>query len=363
MGTQLSRALRPRWFDELGLLIALVAMVGVVAVFHPAFIQVASLSNLGQQASYYGIIAIGMVFLLSMSEIDLSVGSIYGFTAVASAVLIERGLDPWLAAGAAVLFGAALGAVNGSLANVLRIQTIIVTLGTMQAIFGLTLIVSGGRTVADLPFDHPFFVHLGGELLGIPVIVWAFVALTVVFTFVYKRTRYGFLVRAVGSNRQAAVLSGIPVARLRLVTLILAGALCGVAGAFTLAFFAAADPNVGRGYELLAIASAIIGGTALEGGSGTVFGAFLGALMIAVIQNGLIQFGIEANWSFFVTGALIIAAVALDALIRRRRGQPRSASAALGLLRRMRRRQKRPNSPDVDESDTEVQQSNKRESS
>lgn len=336
-------------------------MVGIVAFFHSSFLQVASLANLGQQASYYGIIAIGMVFLLSMSEIDLSVGSIYGFTVVASSVLIERGLDPWLAAGAAVLFGATLGAVNGWLANVLHIQTIIVTLGTMQAIFGLTLIISGGRTVADLPFDHPLFVYLGGELLGIPVIVWVFVALTVVFTFVYKRTRYGFLVRAVGSNRQAAALSGIPVARLRVATLMLTGALCGVSGALTLAFFGAADPNLGRGYELLAIASAIIGGTALEGGSGTVFGALLGALMIAVIQAGLIQFGIAANWSFFVTGALIIGAVALDTLIRRRRGRPpRSASAALGPLRRMRRRQKRPNSPDVGESGTEVQQSNRR---
>ncbi len=303
--------------NELGILIALMLMMAVIGISHPGFLSSRSLTSIANAASYYGILAVGMVFLLSMREIDLSVGSSFGLCIAGAAVLMRDGMEPWLGALMGIVIGLGLGAVNGLLANFLRIPSIIVTLGTLSMYQGLTLIVSGGRTVSGIPIDHPFFDIVGGKLLGIPMAVVGFVLITAILSVVYRATRYGFIVRAIGSNEQAARLSGISIPRIRLLTLTLMGGLCGVAGMLTLAFFTSADPSLGRGYELLAIAAAIIGGTGLSGGSGTVPGALLGALTIGVIQSGLIQFGVEANWSIFATGALIIAAVWLDTTIRR----------------------------------------------
>jgi ribose transport system permease protein len=306
-------------YNQLGVLIALLLMVGVVAAFHPTFVSKPSLLNIGQGAALYGIMALGMVFLLSMREIDLSVGSIYGVTITAAALLItSHGWDPWLAAGAGVLMGVALGGLNGVFASALAVPTIIVTLGSLSMYRGLTLVLADGHYVPSMP-ESSFFDIVGGRLLGVPMSVWTFGALTLLLSALYRSTRYGFVVRAIGSNEDAARLSGIPIGRVRLVTLMLMGGLCGIAGMLTLAFFQSADSNLGAGYELLVIAAAIIGGTGLSGGSGSVFGALLGALIISVIQGGLVQLAVDPNWSNFVTGAVIIAAVAVDAVVRRRR--------------------------------------------
>jgi ribose transport system permease protein len=259
------------------------------------------------------------VFLLAMREIDLSVGAIYGVTIVAAALLMQSGIDPWLAALAGFVIGIALGGVNAVLANLLQIPTIIVTLGTLSVFRGLALVLSNGRSIGDLPREHAFFTILGDQLFGIPVAFWVFLSLTILLHVVLQSTRYGYLVRAIGSNEQAARLSGIRIPLVRQATLMLQGALCGIAGLLTLAFFQSADSTLGTGYELLVIASAIIGGTGLAGGRGTVVGAFFGALVLGVISSGLVQFGVAANWSTFVTGVVIIAAVALDYFIRRRR--------------------------------------------
>lgn len=308
-------------FNELGVLAALAAVVLVIGAFHPNFLSLTSVVNIGGQASLFGIMALGMVFLLSMREIDLSVGAIYAVSIIGSAVLMRGGLDPWLGALVGVLIGAALGVVNGVLSNVLKISTIIVTLGSLSMYRGLALIIGDSRTVVGLPTDHPFFRVVGGNFLRLPASFWAVLGLTAVLMVIYRSTRFGFVVRAVGANEQAARLTGIPIGRVRVMALALMGALCGVAGMFTLAFFQSADPNLGVGYELLVIAAAIIGGTSLAGGTGSVLGALLGALLIGVINSGLIQFGVTANWSIFATGAVIIASVSLDALIRRRRAR------------------------------------------
>lgn len=309
---------RIRIFSEFGILMVLILMVVAIGIINPSYISISTLANLGQRASLFGIIALGMVFLLSMGEIDLSVGSMYALTINAAGALMMNGMDPWIAALLGVLLGTALGAFNGLIANILKISVIIVTLGTMSMYRGLTLIVTGGTTLWGLPREHPFFAVLGGKPFGIPFVLWVFIFLTIILSIVFRSTRYGFVIRAIGSNRQAARLSGIPIPTIRLITLMMVGTLAGISGMMTLAFFATGDPTLGGGYELLAIAAAIIGGTPLTGGSGTVFGAFIGAFVIAVIGSGIVQFGVSANWSIFVTGAMIITAVALDAFIRRR---------------------------------------------
>lgn len=305
--------------SEIGILAALVIIILVVSTVQPNFASVDSLSNFGSRAAWFGIIALGVVFQLSMGEIDLSTASIYGLTInLAAIVIVDHGADPWVAAAIGIVAGIALGAFNGVLATIFKVPAIIITLGTLSVFKGLTLVLAGGGFIYGLPREHAFFTTFGSTPLGIPMVIWAFATLTVGLSLVYTRTRFGFMVRAIGSNPRAAELSGIPIARVRILTLMLTGALCGISGMLTLAFFSTADPSLGTGYELLAITAAIIGGTALTGGRGTVIGAALGALLIAVISSGIVQFGITANWSVFVTGVMIIIAVAFDAYIRRR---------------------------------------------
>ncbi len=308
--------------SEIGILFVLVLLIVLVSFVQPNFASVASLSNFGSRAAWFGIIGLGVVFQLSMGEIDLSTASIYGLTInVAAVVVVTFGIDPWVASALGIIVGVGLGALNAVMATAFKVPVIIITLGTLSAFKGLTLIVSGGGFIYGLPREHSFFKVMGATPLGVPMVIWAFALLTIVLSVIYNHTRYGFMVRSIGSNPRAAELSGIPIARVRMITLMLTGALCGISGMLTLAFFSTADPNLGAGYELLAITAAIIGGTALTGGRGTVVGAALGALLIAVISSGIVQFGITANWSVFVTGVLIISAVALDAAIRRRRSR------------------------------------------
>lgn len=305
--------------NEIGITIVLILLVVIIGYRQPNFISIDSFANVGQRASWYGIMALGTVFLLAMGEIDLSIGSIYGFTIMAGALLMtDASLNPWLAGFLAVVIGMVLGAVNGVLSNLFRIPTIIVTLGTLSAFRGLTLIISGSRSVWEVPREHSFFTIMGSEPLRIPLSVWAFVGLAIVLSFVFRSTRYGFVVRAVGSNSRAAELAGIPTRKIRLQTLILQGGLAGISGMLTLGFFSSADPNLGTGFELQAIGAAIIGGTALSGGKGTVIGAMLGAFVIAVISSGVTHFGVSANYSVFVTGVVIVVAVGFDSFVRHR---------------------------------------------
>ena len=307
---------------ELGILLVLVVMVAFIGIFRPNFLTLDSFANVGQRAAWYGIMALGIVFLLSMGEIDLSIGANYAVCINAVAILMVEGMDPWLASLVGIVIGLLLGAFNGLIANLLGIPAIIVTLGTMSLYRGLALIVSGGRFVYGVPREHEFFTVFGSAPLGIPMVIWVFILLAIVLTILYRSTRYGFVVRAIGSNPKTAHLSGIPTARIRLLTLTLMGGLCGIAAMLTLAFFSTADPNLGTGYELQAIAAAIIGGTALSGGRGTIIGALLGAFVISVISSGITQCGGSANYSIFVTGAMILLAVGGDALIRRRQSRP-----------------------------------------
>ncbi|MFT4229855.1 MAG: ABC transporter permease [Microbacterium sp.] len=306
--------------DELRTLAVLAALVIVVTAFHPQFLSIASIANITQQASFYGLLALGMVYLLSMGELDLSVGGNFALSAMVIAILVHGGVSPWLAALAGVALGAVLGGVNGVLSNALRVPIIVISLGTLAAYRGLALILSEGGSVgaAQNP-DDPFFTILGGSINGIPALSIALLILTVVLTFVYRKTSFGFAIRAIGSNAQAARLSGYPINRIRIQAALLLGALCGLSGALSVAFFRASDPAVGTGYELLVVAAAVIGGTTLSGGRGSVVGAALGALIVSVINGALTAFGVSANFAGFFTGVVIVGAVALDALLKRRK--------------------------------------------
>jgi len=304
--------------QETGIVVVLILIVALVALGHPRFVSSQSLTNLTQQSAFFGIMALGVVFLLAMRELDLSVGSNYSVCTIATAVLARDGLNPWVAAVAGILLGAALGAVNALLANRFKLPVIIISLGTLSAYRGLTQVVSHSSPIGGQPVDSSFYRWVGATHLGLPTVVYVFFVLCGVLTFVFRSTRFGYAVRAVGSNEEAARLTGYPIARVRLTVLTLVGALCGLSGVCTLAYFGAADPGVGTGYELTVIAAAIIGGTGLAGGAGSVPGALIGALLISVIAGALTQVGVPADWGQFVTGVVIVTAVGFDALVRRR---------------------------------------------
>ena len=267
-------------------------------------------------------LAIGMVYLLAIREIDLSVGWIFNFSAVFSGLLMVAGVDPWIAAFAGVAFGALLGAFNGLLAVGLRLPAIIVTLGTYSMFQGLSLVVNNGRAVVPPDQDSSFFNAISTKVFGIvPVAALVFVALAIVMHFVLHRTKFGYRVQAVGSNPEAAELAGISNAMVRLQTLVLMGAICGLSGVMYIGFRGAIDPNEGSDFVLVVVAAVIIGGTPLSGGYGTVIGAVVGMLIIQVISSGLIFFGIDATWSTFVTGAVIVVAVVLDQLVKWQRNR------------------------------------------
>jgi ribose transport system permease protein len=302
--------------QDVPLIVVVALMIGVVAAFHPSYLSEASLVNVSQYAAWIATMAFGMVFLLSMGEIDLSVGAIFGLAIVIAAKLMAGGMSPWIAAALTLLIGAGLGALNGVLSNLLQISTLIVTLGTLSSYTAFGLILTHDATITNLPVTNSFFAKFGGGIGVIPTAVIVCIGALIVCQIIYRFTRFGFKVRAIGSNRDAARVAGISVERVRLQALIMQGFLCALIGVTVLANIEAADPTSGNGYELSVIAAAIIGGTALSGGSGTVIGALVGSLIIGVITTGLIEFGLSSDWGNFATGVVIISAVALDRWIK-----------------------------------------------
>ena len=265
-----------------------------------------------------------MAFLISMREIDLSVGSMFGLALVVAALFMQDGMNPWLAALLGILLGCAMGLLNAVLVQFIAIPAIVATLATLSMYRGLSQALSDGEQVTGLPAENSFFTFVGGDLAGLPVSVWVMIIVAIVLTVVLRFTPYGYRVRAIGSNPEAATFSGISIPRVRVQTLVLVGGLCGLSGMLGLAFFISGDPNIGTGFELQAIAAAVIGGTPLRGGSATVVGAVLGAILLSAVNSGLAYFDVPVNWSAFATGAVILAAVALDSLIRGRRRHRRT---------------------------------------
>lgn len=305
--------------NEFGVGLALVALVVVIGAVQPRFLGQGSLLSTLQTASFVAIVAYGMVFLLAMTEIDLSVGGIYACSLIASAKLMgEFGVNPWIAGAIGVGVGALLGAINGVLAWTLRLPLIIITLGTLSAYRGLVIVTTDAQPVQGLPVSDPFFELLGSRWFGVPVAAWFAIILIVFLSILFHKTRFGTMVRAVGSNPEAARFSGIPVNRIRLYAITLTGALAGVSGVLSLAYFEGADPTVGTGFELQVIAAAIIGGTAVSGGSGTVVGALLGALIVSVIGSGLVYFQVPTTFTDLITGIVILIAVGSDSVLRQR---------------------------------------------
>lgn len=311
--------LQGRLADEFGILAALLVLGALISVLNSRFLDSANLVGLVASSAFYGVMALVMTFVLAIGEIDLSVGSAFYLTAVVTVQLMITGLDPWLAAGAGVLLGAALGIFNGWVSLALRIPVIIVTLGTLSVYRGLGLILSDAQELVINNTTSSFFSIITAKFFEIPIPAILFVVLAIGLHILLHRTRFGYRVLAIGSNPEAARLVGMPSSRTKIAVMALMGAAAGLTGVMEVGYFQAVDTSLATGYELLVISSVIIGGTSLSGGSGTVIGTVIGVLIIEEISSGIVYLGVPATDSTFVTGVVILAAVALDRLIRIRR--------------------------------------------
>jgi ribose transport system permease protein len=308
--------------DEIGVLIGLLAIFVALTIASPnIFPRPGNMIMVVRQAANVGIIALGMVFVISMGDIDLSVGSIYNLVLIVTAWSMSKaGLN--LAVGPAIvvglLVGTLCGLINGLLSVYLKLPTIIITLGTMSIFRGFGLVICQATPITQFSKDNFFFNVIGGNIGPIPGMVVVWLVCAVFLYIIYSHTPFGRRLCATGANLQASKFAGIQVTKIRLIGMSLMGLISAISGLTALAFLQASDPNLGAGYEMFAIASAIIGGAVLTGGKGSIIGAVIGALIIAVINNGVVILGINMYWNSTVTGTVIISAVAIDYFIKRR---------------------------------------------
>ncbi|MEW1847652.1 ABC transporter permease [Nonomuraea angiospora] len=303
------------WFAENGALAALVALVVALSLLSPDFLSVTNLLNVGVQAAVTAILAFGQTFVIVTSGIDLSVGSVAALSAIVLAWTATVAGLPWpLATLVSLVVGVACGLVNAVLIAYGRLPPFIATLAMLGVARGLALVISAGS-----PIPMPDAVsHLGdtaGGVLPVPVIVM--VVMGVIAAVVLNRTYAGRAMYAIGGNEEAARLSGIKVGRQKLITYALSGGFAAVAGIVLASRLASAQPQAAAGYELDAIAAVVIGGASLSGGKGRALGTFVGALILAVLRNGLNLLSVSAFWQQVVIGVVIALAVLVDTLRRR----------------------------------------------
>ena len=270
-----------------------------------------NLLNVVRQVSVIAIVGIGVTIVIITTGIDLASGSVIALVSVITASLAHPDQFPVIVPVAVGLASGALtGTISGMLVAVGKIPAFIATLGMMIAARGLALIYSDGRPISD--FSEAFDFIGRGHLLGVPFPIVVMGITAIVVHVILTHTRFGKHVYAIGGNQQAAIVSGINVKRRLLQVYTLAGLLSGLAGILLTSRISVGQPTAGMGYELDAIAAAVIGGTSLSGGIGTVYGTVVGALIIGVLNNGLDLLRVNPNWQQLIKGVLIVGAVLLD---------------------------------------------------
>ncbi|NWF85315.1 MAG: ABC transporter permease [Bryobacteraceae bacterium] len=300
------------------LTLALLFVALMIASEH--FLEAENLKAVARQTAVINIMALGMTLVIVAGGIDLSVGSILGLAGVLGALAMERGAGVAAGIGTGMLAGLACGLANGLLVTRLKLNPFIVTLGTLGIFRGLALLISGGLPVHRVP--KPFTFLSDGNLLYVPFVLWLLAACGFAVHWLLERTRFGRYVFAIGSNAEAAWYSGVPVAFHTTMVYALCGLLSGLAAMVLAARTASGQPTAGEGYELNAIAAVVIGGGSLRGGEGSVAGTLVGAFIMGLLANGSDLLGVSPYWQKVVIGAVIIAAVLVDELRKRRQATP-----------------------------------------
>lgn len=307
MKLDLTRILR-----SYGIVIAFIIICAAMTVLSPVFLTVTNVRNVIRQSSIFGIMAIGMTFVILTGGIDLSVGSILAVAGAISAGMLKGGAGLLPIVLLALVLGIGCGLANGVIITIGRIAPFVVTLGMMSIARSITLIYTKGYPISG--FTGPFRFIGGGEILSMPFPIIVFLLTVIVAWVILTQTRLGRYTYAIGGNEETVKLSGINADFYKTIAYVISGITAAMSALILTSRLNSAEPVAGQGYELDVIAAVVIGGTSLSGGRGSVWGTLIGALLIGVINNGMNLLGISPYFQLLVKGLIIIGAVLLDRL-------------------------------------------------
>lgn len=298
-----------------GVIIAFIALYIVLSIASPYFLTTSNIINILKQSIFTCTVGISMTLIISMGDIDLSVGSTLGISGVAIAAMIRGGVNVYLALGITLLLGCAIGLCNGLLITKLKMPAFIATLGTMSILRGLIMVYTGGVPIYGLRYKEFQFISQG--YLGvIPFSIVVVLFLVALFYYLINYTKLGRYSISIGSNAEASKLVGINIDKVKIINNMISGLLCAMAGIFMTSRSEAATADAGSGIEMDVIAAVVIGGTALSGGRANLLGTVLGAILMTTIKNGLNLLGVNPLWHQVVIGLFVVLAVAIDSMYK-----------------------------------------------
>lgn len=298
------------WTLYIGAIAIMLIFTIICAANGKNFLTISNLTNIIVQSSIIGVAAIGASMVILTGGIDLSTGSVVGFTGIFGGMLIKAGVPIFIALLICIIVGAAVGYGTGLLVSYGKIPAFIVTLGTMQILRGVTKVMTSGKPIAGLPIALSKIVTT--KFLGLPLMVFYLIILYAIMIFVLKKTKFGRRVYAIGGNAKAAKLSGVKTNQIEAFTYMIATIFAVIAGILLLARLSYADPNAGSGYEMNAIAATVLGGIALSGGKGNLANTLVGALILGMLTCGLQILNVPTYYQTIITGAVVIVAVFFD---------------------------------------------------
>ena len=298
-----------------GIFVALVLITVFASIASPYFLTMYNMQSVIRTLAFVSIVSLGQSCLLILGELDLSVGPMAGLCGVIGGMLmVWVGLNPYFSFFLVLLVGAAFGAINGMLVAGLGLNSLVATIGMAGVYRGINLVISKGRAITGIPKEIHFLGQ--GHLLNIPLPFVIMLIVLAAVVFLSRYTPFGRYMYAIGNSSEAARILGIRVGLVRVVTYMLVGALCALAGMLMVARLGSAQPSIGEAWVLNSIAASVIGGVATTGGVGSPAGALMGAAIIGIIENIIVLFGVSPYWQTAVSGAIVVSAISLDSFSR-----------------------------------------------
>ncbi len=312
VGQGLGKLRRIAMMRETGLILIIITLFVVMSFASPYFLTWTNMRAMSMAFAVEGIVVVGMCILLIAGGIDLSVGSVVTFAMVLAGSLFLGGMDPWTASVIAIVACAAVGAAMGYCVTKIGLHHFIVSLAFMVIFRGVCLLLTQGRPLGlyTLPKEFKFIGQ--GDIQNLPIVIIIFLVIVIAFDFMLRRSTVFRKVFYTGSNEKAAAYSGIRTKKVIFLSTVLCSTLCGVAGVIYMARFASAPPYFGLGMELNVIAAAVIGGASLKGGSGTILGAILGAVLLSLVTSSLALLDVSTYWQDIIRGSILLVAVMFD---------------------------------------------------
>ena len=293
-------------------MVVLLILCIIVSLATDKFLTSGNIISVLRQISINTYIALGMTLIIILGHIDLTVGAVVAMCGTLTVgFIVNQGLPVEIAIIGGVLLGVLFGFINGVIVSTFKVPSFIITMAMMNVANGIAYVYSGGQSTR---ITDGFFISIGtGYLFSvIPLPVLYMILLIIVISFLLVKTRFGVYVYAIGGNREAARLSGIPIRKIEIIVFTLSGLLSAFAGLVLASRMYSGQPSVGSGYEMDAIAACVLGGTSMAGGKGSISGTVLGAMVIGIISNGLNLIGVSSYWQLIVKGIIIATAVILD---------------------------------------------------